>query len=338
MKKLFIAMLMLASLPYLNSQPLTLSTTQPPFLKAGDRVALLSPSYASSLGEVDSTANVLRDWGLVPVIGPNVGKVFAGKYAGTIAERVADLRWALNDTTIKAIICNRGGYGTIHYINAISLEEWGAHPKWLVGFSDITTLHGLLTRAGVMSIHGTMGLFLAKGGTDSSSTLMRDLLLGTVPRYEVAPHPQNIEGHATGVLVGGNLCTFAPNLGTQADALQGEDFILFIEEVEESMHNVDRQFYMLALNGVFSANGRCKGVVLGDFTDCGNEFTFESIEAMLRQYLLPLGIPLLCGFPAGHDAVNLPLVMGAPVTLDVRNDGATLQFGIDGRQQEVKVE
>ncbi len=333
MKQLLIAILMLASLRS-YSQPLTLSTTRPPFLKAGDHVALLSPSYASTMGEVDSAANVLRDWGLVPVIGPNVGKVFVGKYAGTIAERVADLRWALNDTSIKAIICNRGGYGTIHYINAISLEEWGAHPKWLVGFSDITTLHGLLTRAGVMSIHGTMSMFLAKGGTDSSSTLMRDLLMGSVPRYEVAAHPQNIEGHASGILVGGNLCTFAPNLGTQADALQAEDFILFIEEVEESMHNIDRQFYMLALNGIFK---RCKGVVLGEFTDCGDEFTFESVEAMLRQYLQPMGIPMLCGFPAGHDTVNLPLVMGAPVTLDVRHDGATLQFDIEGRQQNIKV-
>jgi len=335
MKQLLIVILMIASLSRSNSQPLTLSTTRPPFLKAGDHVALLSPAYACTMEAVDSAANVLRDWGLVPVIGPNVGQVYAGKYAGTIAERVADLRWALNDTSIKAIICNRGGYGTIHYINAISLEEWGAHPKWLVGFSDITTLHGLLTRAGVMSVHGTMGMFLAKGGTDSSSTLMRELLMGSIPRYEVAAHPQNIEGHASGILVGGNLCTFAPNLGTQADALQAEDFILFIEEVEESMHNIDRQFYMLAMNGIFE---RCKGVVLGEFTDCGDEFTFESVEAMLRQYLQPLGIPMLCGFPAGHDTVNLPLVMGAPVTLDVRSDGATLQFDIDGRHQDIKVE
>jgi muramoyltetrapeptide carboxypeptidase len=202
----------------------------------------------------------------------------------------------------------------------------------MIGYSDISTLHGFWSRAGVMSIHGTMSMFLAKGGTDSSSTLMRDLLMGSVPRYEVAAHPQNIEGHASGIRVGGNLCTFAPNLGTQADALQAEDFILFIEEVEESMHNIDRQFYMLALNGIFK---RCKGVVLGEFTDCGDEFTFESVEAMLRQYLQPMGIPMLCGFPAGHDTVNLPLVMGASVTLDVRHDGATLQFDIVGQQQAV---
>ena len=197
-----------------DKKAVTLRCVKPPYLKAGDRVALVSPSYFKNLKEVEKAAEVLRGWGLVPVIAPNVGKVYAGRYAGTVEERVDDLRWALADTTIKAIICNRGGYGTIHYIDQIPLAEWRAHPKWLVGFSDVTTLHGLLARAGVMSVHGTMSMFLAAGGTDETSTLMRDLLMGSVPRYEVPPHPQNIEGRASGILVGGNICTFAPNLGT----------------------------------------------------------------------------------------------------------------------------
>ncbi|MBR3725395.1 MAG: LD-carboxypeptidase [Bacteroidales bacterium] len=315
-----------------NDGALPLNTVKPQYLKAGDRVALISPSYFTPMENVEKTAEVLRGWGLVPVIGPNVGKVYAGKYAGTVEERVSDILWALNDTTIKAVICNRGGYGTIQLIDQIPLTTWGAHPKWLVGFSDITTLHGLLTRAGVMSIHGTMSSFIAAGGDDLTSTLMRDLLMGRVPRYEVPAHPQNITGKASGILVGGNICTFAPNVGTQADATLGRDLILFIEEVGESMHNIDRQFNILAMNGVLN---RCKGVVLGEFDGCGNELSYESIEAMLRQYIAKYNIPLLCGFPAGHGDVNLPLVMGAPVTIDVRTDGATLQFDIDGQQQEV---
>ena len=317
-----------------DKKTVALNCKKPQYLKEGDRVALLSPSYFKSMDEVEKTTEVLRGWGLVPVIAPNVGKVYAGKYAGTVEERVSDLRWALADTTIKAIICNRGGYGTIHYINQIPLAEWRAHPKWLVGFSDVSTLHGLLARAGVMSIHGTMSMFLAAGGTDETSTLMRDLLMGRVPCYEVPAHPQNIEGRASGILVGGNICTFAPNLGTQADATMGRDLILFIEEVEEGMHNIDRQFNILMMNGVLD---RCKGVVLGTFTDCEREFSFESVEAMLRPYIEKYNIPLLCGFPGGHGKVNLPLVMGAPVTIDVRSDGATLQFNIDGEQQEVVV-
>lgn len=123
-----------------------------------------------------------------------------------------------------------------------------------------------------------------------------------------------------------------PNVGSQADATKGKDLILFVEEVGESMHNIDRQMRILQMNGVLD---RCKGVVLGEFTDCGSEFTYESVEAMLHELLVKYDIPVLCGFPAGHDDVNLPLVMGAPVTIDVRNDGVTLQFDIEGVQREV---
>ena len=313
-------------------QPVVLNCVKPDYLKAGDKVALISPSYFTPMENVEKTADILRSWGLEPVVGPNVGKVADGKYAGTLAERVSDIRWALSDPSIKAIICNRGGYGTIQLIDLFTLDELKASPKWLVGFSDISTLHGLLTRAGVMSIHGTMSSFLAKGGTDATSTLMRDLLLGKVPRYELPAHKQNITGQATGTLVGGNICTFAPNLGTRADATKGKDIILFVEEVEESMHNIDRQMRILQMNGVLD---RCKGIILGEFTDCGTEFTYESVEAMLHELLKDYNIPVLCGFPGGHGDVNLPLVVGANVTIDVRTDGATLQFNIDGDRQQV---
>lgn len=312
---------------------LVLCCTRPDYLKAGDKVALISPSYFTPMENVEKTADVLRGWGLEPVIGPNVGKLVDGRYAGTVDERVSDIRWALEEPAIKAIICNRGGYGTIQLIDQIRLPELSAHPKWIVGFSDITTLHGLWTRAGVMSIHGTMSSFLAAGGTDKTSTLMRDILLGKIPKYELPAHPQNINGKASGILVGGNICTFVPNLGTQADATLGKDLILFIEEVEESMHNIDRQFNILQMNGVMD---RCKGVILGEFTDCGTEFTYENVEEMLREYLTKYNIPVLCGFPAGHGDVNLPMLMGAPVTIDVRGDGATLQFDVDGEQQTIR--
>ena len=309
-----------------------INCVKPDYLKAGDKVALISPSYYTPMENVQKTAALLQSWGLEPVIGPNVGKIVDGRYAGTVEERISDIRWALSDPDVKAIICNRGGYGTIQLIDQLTLAELKASPKWLVGFSDISTLHGLLSRAGVMSIHGTMSSFLAKGGTDESSTLMRDLLLGNVPCYELPAHKQNIVGKASGVLVGGNLCTFVPNLGSQADATKGKDLILFVEEVEESMHNIDRQMRILQMNGVFS---RCKGIILGEFTDCGSEFTYESVEAILHDMLAEYHIPVLCGFPGGHGDVNLPLVMGAPVTIDVRTDGSTLQFNIDGNQQQI---
>ncbi len=317
--------------------PVTLNCAKPDYLIAGDKVALISPSYFTPMETIEKAAKIFQSWGLSTVLGPNVDKVLDGKIGGTADERVSDIRWALTDPSIKAIFCNRGGYGTIQLIDQFPFEEIRAARKWIIGFSDISTIHGFWNRAGVMSMHATMGTFLARDGTDVTSTMMRDLLLGKVPRYEVPAHEQNILGQASGVLVGGNLCTFAPNIGSRADATKGRDLILFVEEIGEPMRNIDRQMRILKMNGVFN---RCKGVILGDFADCGSEFTDASgkaisIEAMLHDLLAEYHIPVLCGFPAGHEAINLPLVMGAPVTIDVRTDGATLQFNIDGEQQVV---
>ena len=306
----------------LRERTVTLSCAQPAFLKPGDKIALLSPSYNTPMENVEAAATVLRGWGFEPVIGAHVGEVYRGKYAGRSKERASDLEWALKDPSIKAILCNRGGYGTIRLVDLLPLEELAAHPKWLVGYSDITTLLEMENRAGVMSIHGTMGTHLAQTrGNDPSSTLMRDLLLGQVPAYRVPAHPENRPGHATGILVGGNLCTFTPILGTQADATLGRDIILFIVNT-------------LILNGVFD---RCKGIVLGEFTGCKANLDFDSVEDMICSYV-PEGIPILCGFPTGHDDVNLPLVMGAPVTLHVTAAGASLTFGMEGRQVPVRTD
>ena len=318
-------------------EQMVLNCTKPEYLKAGDKVAMISPSYFTPMETIEKAADVLRSWGFEPVIGPNVGKVLDGKIGGTVEERVSDIHWALSDPSIKAILCNRGGYGTIQLIDQLPFDEVKAARKWIVGYSDISTIHGFWSRAGVMSILGTMSTTLAKGGTDKTCTMMRDLLLGKIPRYEVPAHQQNILGQANGVLVGGNLCTFAPNVGSRADATKGKDLILFVEEIGENMRNIDRQMRLLKMNGVFD---RCKGVVLGEFVSCGTEFTDEngeviSIEAMLHDLLAEYHIPVLCGFPTGHDDVNLPLVMGAPVTIDVRSDGATLLFNIVGDQQTV---
>ena len=316
-------------------EPVAINCAKPGSRKAGDKIAMISPSYFTPMETIEQSAEVLRSWGLEPVMGPNVDKVMDGRIGGTVDERVSDIRWALSDPSIKAILCNRGGYGTIQLIDQLPFDEVKAAQKWIIGYSDISTLHGFWNRAGVMSIHGTMSTVLAKGGTDATCTLLRDLLLGKVPRYEVPAHEQNILGSASGVLVGGNLCTIAPNVGSQADPTTGKDLILFVEEIGENMRNIDRQMRSLKMNGVLD---RCKGVILGEFVSCGTEFTDEngeviSIEAMLHDLLAVYHIPVLCGFPTGHGDINLPLVMGAPVTIDVRQDGASLQFDIEGQQQ-----
>ena len=136
-------------------EPVVLNCAKPDYLQAGDRVALISPSYFTPMENVEKTADVLRSWGLEPVVGPNVGKVADGKYAGTVAERISDIRWALDDPSIKAIICNRGGYGTIQLIDQLTLAELKASPKWLVGFSDISTLRTQRDRPAVFTATST---------------------------------------------------------------------------------------------------------------------------------------------------------------------------------------
>jgi muramoyltetrapeptide carboxypeptidase len=310
-----------------DPQPQSTEAVVPAFLQKGDKIAILAPAYTTPFENVLGAAEVIRSWGYEPVIGSKVQKLYAGKYAGTDGERASDLRWALEDPEIKAIICTRGGYGTIRLIDRFKPEEFAANPKWLVGYSDITTLIEMENCAGVAAIHGTMGNTIAKDGEDATCQTLKSLLEGTVPQYELSAHPQNRLGKATGILVGGNICTFAANLDTWADATSKDDIILFVEEVEESMHHIDRLFNMLLMRGLLQ---RCKGIIFGEFTGCGSEFDFGSIEAMLNTYLKGYDIPVLCGFPAGHGEVNLPLVMGVPVTIDVRSEGATVSFGING--------
>ena len=292
-----------------NAGPIT-EGVAPAFLKKGDKVALLSPSYSTPDSNIQKTAEAIKAWGFVPEIGKNVGKLDAGKYAGTVQERADDFIAALKDTSIKAILCNRGGYGTIQLVDYIDQKLVKDNPKWLIGFSDITTLHAMETKAGVMSIHGTMSSFIAKtGGTDDNSTLVRDLLKGTVPTYKVPKHKLNQTGKAEGVLVGGNMATFVPLVGaSDIDVFSNDGIILFMEEVGESFHNIDRMFNSLELHGVME---------------------------LLSKYLKKYNIPVICGFPAGHDDVNVPIVMGAKVKMDVTADGATLAFDMEGEKKTV---
>ena len=302
----------------------------PPYLVPGDRVALVSPSYHVPAAAVEGAADVLRDWGFEPVVGAHVGRTWRGSYAGSPEERLADLRAALEDPSIKAILCNRGGYGTIRFAEMLPLEELTAHPKWLVGFSDITTLCGMEARAGVMSIHGPMGKFLAKNkGAGKSAELLRGLLTGTVPEYALPAHPLSRPGVATAPLVGGNLSTFVPLLGTRADATAGREILLFIEEIEEDFRHIDRLINTLRLHGVFD---RCRGVILGQFTGCEANLDYGSAEELVCSYLSDYDIPVCCGFPAGHEAENWPLLIGARSTLAVTEAGATLTFHVRGRR------
>ena len=306
---------------------------RPPFLKAGDKVALIAPAYWVAEEAVMEAAELLRSWGLVPVIGAHTNSLNVDAYSGTADERAADLAWALEDDDIKAIFCSRGGYGSIHLLRRIQQESITQHPKWLIGHGDISILLNAFVAAGVMCVHGPMSFQLAAQQEPSVSTT-RNILFGTMPQYEIPGNPYNRCGHAEGILVGGNLSSYSPIAGTNYHIAPDQDIILFVEEVEESLHAVDRLFYQLLFRLDFS---RVKGIILGSFNSIRYDLQFGSVEQMLTAHLHDVDIPICCGFPVGSNSC-LPLVEGAPVSLDVAMDKTVLTFNVEGARQECHID
>ena len=173
---------------------------QPPFLKEGDKVAIVSPAYWVPEEAIMQAAEVIRNWGLQPVIGPHTTSLNVDAYAGTADERAADLIWAHEDNSLKAIFCSRGGYGSVHLLNRIPVELYQQHPKWLIGHGDITTLLSAVAGAGVMCIHGPMAFQIANK-QEPAVTMIRNILFGNVPQYKIQSNGYNQCGHAEGILI-----------------------------------------------------------------------------------------------------------------------------------------
>ena len=306
---------------------------QPSFLEKGDKVALVSPAYWVPQEALEQASEAIKSWGLQPVIGPHTNSLNVDAYAGTADERAADLLWALEDDTIKAVVCSRGGYGTIHLLNRIPQECYQQHPKWFIGHGDITTLLYTIVGAGVMCIHGPMAFQMASG-QEPASSITRNILFGTVPQYKILGNPYNRIGHAEGILVGGNLSSYSSIAGTKYRLPSKQDIILFIEEVEEPLHNIDRLFYMLRLQLDFE---RVKGIIFGTFNSIKYDLQYGSVEQMLIAHLHDYDIPVCCGFPVGSNSC-IPLIEGAPCSLDVTTEKAVLTYNIKGTCQPYDIE
>lgn len=305
---------------------------QPPYLNEGDKVALVSPAYWVPQEALQQAADMIKSWGLQPVIGPHTNNLNVNAYAGTADERAADLLWALEDDTIKAVVCSRGGYGSIHLLNRIPQEYYHQHPKWLIGHGDITILLYAVSCAGVACIHGPMAFQIADS-QEPASSITRNILFGTLPQYKIPSNPYNKVGHAEGILVGGNLSSFSAIAGTKFHLPPKQDIILFIEEVEESLHSIDRLFYTLILEQDFE---RVKGVIFGTFNSIKYDLQYGSVEQMLIAHLREYEIPICCGFPVGSNSC-IPLIEGAPCSLDVTTDKAVLTFNMKGTVEPYEI-
>ena len=303
------------------------TSVMPTPLKTGDTIAVISPSSVPDSATVAKGCATLRSWGYVPVVGAHALSSYHG-FAGTADERAADLLWALRNPSIKAIICSRGGDGAVQVLQRIPLKEFRNHPKWIMGFSDVTALHSAEVAAGVMSVHCSMCDGIAmRGERDSVNMILRKLLQGELPTYQAPAHPLNQQGEATGILVGGNFSVFCGLAGSEYDFLNRADegLILFIEDTDESMTKVDRMLHQLEIRGVLS---KLNGIIVGHFSKYKSpENGFADMYEMLHEYLQHYQIPVCYDFPVGHHSgKNYPMVEGCKVNLKVGQDGTLIQF------------
>ena len=306
------------------------SLVMPEALKPGDKIAIISPASTPGDENPEKAAATLRAWGFEPVIGQHALTKYH-MYAGTIDERCADLRWALEDPTIKAIVCTRGGYGSAMLLDPMTRQDFKKHPKWIVGYSDITALHSAMVCSGVMSLHANMGGALGeRGANDNINLMLRDVLMGTMPKYTVPAHPLNKLGTAKGIVLGGNMAVFT-NIGgskkwdfLDRDNIRGRDIILFFEDVSENMPRVNSMLQQLRLKGVLD---QVKGIIVGRFTEYEPRDGYTDMYEMLSETLNKYNIPVCYDFPASHDEDwNYPIIEGCPATLTVTPEGVRLTF------------
>ncbi len=286
----------------------------PPYLKKGDKVLILSPS-----GKIDSNFLVgarqrLESWGLKVTIGKHADGEH-GRFAGTVKQRVTDFQRAMDDESIRAIICSRGGYGAIHLIDKLDFTHFEEHPKWLFGYSDITLLHELFQYNGFASVHSPMARHLSvEPDEDVCTQAFKNILFGVLPDYKCEGHKLNRKGTAKGILRGGNLSVLYGLRGTKYD-FPAEETILFIEDIGERPYHVDRMMNNLKLSGVLE---KLSGLIVGQFTEYEEDISLgREVYQLIFDAVKEYEYPVCFNFPVGHVSLNYPLICGNPVELNV---------------------
>jgi muramoyltetrapeptide carboxypeptidase len=309
------------------STPMTSKFIQPPYLKAGDTVAIVAPSgiLIGREGEIQQAVSLLKSWGLHASVGKHVFSK-ANHFAGTDEQRCEDLQNAMDDPKISAIWCARGGYGTVRILDKLDYTQFQKHPKWVIGYSDITALHNQLHVNGFQSLHAIMCVSLTKdlSELDGSVETFKSALFGNLTNYDLDYSTYNKVGEASGELVGGNLSILYAMLGSK-ESIDTSGKILFIEEIGEYKYHIDRMLQSLKRAGYFD---NCKGLIVGDMSKLRKNTTAwgTSIEQLILDAVSEYDFPIAFGMPAGHEEDNRALVLGKRVKLVVDESKTTLEF------------
>ncbi|MBU2926940.1 LD-carboxypeptidase [Winogradskyella psychrotolerans] len=310
-----------------SSTEMTSKLIQPPYLKAGDTVAIVAPSgiLKSREGEVQQAVALLKSWGLHAVVGKHVFSK-ANHFAGADEERCEDLQNAMDDPKISAIWCARGGYGTVRILDKLNYTKFKKHPKWVIGYSDITALHNQVHNEGFESLHAIMCVSLTTDLTKIAASVetFKTALFGSPTDYTLKGSDHNRVGETSGELVGGNLTMLHTMLGSK-ESLDTSGKILFIEEIGEYKYHIDRMLQSLKRAGYFE---NLNGLVVGDMSRMRKNTTLwgTSVEQLILDALEDYDFPITFNMPAGHEKDNRALVLGRTVELTVTKEQSTLKF------------
>ncbi|MDX1277488.1 MAG: LD-carboxypeptidase [Oceanihabitans sediminis] len=300
---------------------------QPDYLKAGDTVVIVAPSgiLKGRTGEIDQAKRLLKSWGLHVVVGKHVFKQ-NNHFAGTDEERCEDFQNALDDSTISAIWCARGGYGTVRILDKLDYTKFREKPKWIIGYSDITALHNQVHNEGFESLHALMCVSLTKDlkGLEETVATFKDAIFGKPISYTLAGSKYNRAGKVTAPVVGGNLTLLHTMLGSET-SIDTSGKILFIEEIGEYKYHIDRMLQSLKRAGYFN---NCAGVMVGDMSKMRRNTTVwgSSTEQLILDVLAEYDFPIVFNVPSGHEEDNRALILGRNVEMNVAKEQATLRF------------
>lgn len=295
----------------------------PSSLAPGARVRIVSPSGSISPDIIDSALTMLCNAGYEVIVGKHAKAEYC-RFAGTDVERLADLQEAFDDDRTDLILCSRGGYGATRIIGNVNLEGFACHPKWVVGFSDITAIHSLLQTNGFASLHAPMLKHLTEHGwEDRYVSHIFDILNGREVVYDIPCDSRNRMGIVRGTLRGGNLAVLSGLRGTRFD-YSPAGTVLFIEDIGERPYQIDRMLWNMKHGGIFDG---ISGLIVGHFTGYEDDMsmgktTCDLIAEMVSDY----DFPVCFGFPVGHTDDNEPLICGATVELSVDSVSAKLKY------------
>lgn len=299
--------------------------TIPPYLQPGDTIGIVCPAGYMPYEKAEVCINTLTQWGYKVKVGKTLGGNSSNYFSGTDEERLNDFQQMLDDTDVKAILCGRGGYGVSRIIDDIDFKYFQKHPKWIIGFSDITVFHShIYTNYKIASIHAPMAAAFNDDGYKNEYVLsLKATLEGKMMQYACPPHEFNKQGKASGELVGGNLALLAHLIGSKSET-KTKNRILFIEDIGEYSYNIDRMMLQLKRAGKLDD---LAGLVIGGFTDMKDttrpfgKTVFEIIHDIVKEY----EYPICFDFPVSHDTKNYALKVGMEYELRVEESVVKLK-------------